>query len=92
LTEALKVADTKVGSHGEAERRPDAICVTTQWVYANCPKYIQTRVPETSGTDASHRGGSPGFVRFVDENTLELPDYSDNTMFHNVQYPGEQSR
>jgi uncharacterized protein len=70
--------------NGEAERRPDAICVTTQWVYANCPKYIQTRVPETSGTDASHRGGSPGFVRFVDENTLELPDYSGNTMFNTL--------
>lgn len=74
LTEALKVAGTKVGViaidlatrrrlrlNGEAERRPDAIYVTTQRVYANCSKYVQARVPEISGADAFHRG-SPGFV------------------------------
>jgi uncharacterized protein len=95
LTEALKVAGTKVGViaidlatrrrlrlNGEAERRPEAIYVTTQRVYANCPKYIQARLPETSGADASHRGGSPGFVRLVNENTQALPDYSGNTVFN----------
>jgi predicted pyridoxine 5'-phosphate oxidase superfamily flavin-nucleotide-binding protein len=70
--------------NGEAERRPDAIYVATQRVYVNCPKYIQARVLETSGSDASRRGGSPGFVRFVDENTLELPNYSGNTMFNTL--------
>src|SRR5918997_4186718 len=97
LTESLKVAGTKVGViaidlvtrrrlrlNGEAERRPDAIYVATQRVYVNCPKYIQARVLETSGSDASRRGGSPGFVRFVDENTLELPNYSGNTMFNTL--------
>src|SRR5918997_3674326 len=77
LTESLKVAGTKVGViaidlatrrrlrlNGEAERRPDAIYVTTQQVYANCPKYIQARVQEIGGAGARPPGGrlikSPG--------------------------------
>ncbi|HLL38662.1 MAG TPA: pyridoxamine 5'-phosphate oxidase family protein [Rubrobacteraceae bacterium] len=36
------------------------------------------------GADASHRGGNPGFVRFLGENVLEFPDYSGNTMFNTL--------
>ena len=36
------------------------------------------------GADAAHRGGQPGFVRFLDESTLEFPDYSGNTMFNTL--------
>ncbi len=36
------------------------------------------------GADASHRGGQPGFVRFLDDDTLEFPDYSGNTMFNTL--------
>ena len=137
LDKALQGTGTKVGLiaidfatrsrlrlNGEAERRPDGIHVRTRQVYANCPKYIQARVPESGGTkpglengrtqrshgltegqrrlvscadtffiasvhpeggaDASHRGGNPGFVRFLDETTLEFPDYSGNTMFNTL--------
>ena len=69
LTESLKVAGTKVGViaidlatrrrlrlNGEAERRPDAIYVTTQQVYPNCPKYIQARVQEIGGAEPSSQG------------------------------------
>jgi hypothetical protein len=31
--------------------------------------------------DASHRGGSPGFVAVQDERRLSFPDYAGNTMF-----------
>jgi predicted pyridoxine 5'-phosphate oxidase superfamily flavin-nucleotide-binding protein len=110
--------------NGEAEGHPDGIHVRACQIYANCPKYIQAREPETveaetalqdgpalrsrgltgeqrslvseadtffiasahpeGGTDASHRGGNPGFVRFLHENTLEFPDYSGNTMFNTL--------
>lgn len=36
------------------------------------------------GADASHRGGLPGFVRFLDEETLAFPDYSGNNMFNTL--------
>ncbi len=45
--------------------------------------FITSAHPE-GGVDASHRGGRPGFVRFLDESTLEFPDYSGNTMFNTL--------
>jgi predicted pyridoxine 5'-phosphate oxidase superfamily flavin-nucleotide-binding protein len=35
----------------------------------------------TRGSDASHRGGTPGFVRVDDDRTLWWPDYPGNNMF-----------
>jgi hypothetical protein len=32
------------------------------------------------GLDVSHRGGPPGFVRVVDDQTLRIPDYPGNQM------------
>ncbi len=45
--------------------------------------FIASAHPD-GGTDASHRGGLPGFVRFVDEETLAFPDYSGNNMFNTL--------
>lgn len=36
------------------------------------------------GTDASHRGGNPGFVKVLDEFTLRVPDYRGNSMFNTL--------
>jgi uncharacterized protein len=36
------------------------------------------------GTDVSHRGGRPGFVRVADERTLSVPDYQGNGMFNTL--------
>jgi predicted pyridoxine 5'-phosphate oxidase superfamily flavin-nucleotide-binding protein len=36
------------------------------------------------GADASHRGGSPGFVRVCDDRTLWWPDYPGNNMFNSL--------
>lgn len=36
------------------------------------------------GADASHRGGSPGFVKLLDESTLRIPDYQGNSMFNTL--------
>ena len=37
-----------------------------------------------SGADASHRGGTPGFIRIVDDNTLRIPDFHGNSMFNTL--------
>jgi hypothetical protein len=111
--------------NGDAERRSDGnTYVWVRQVYANCPKYIQAREPETGEAepglqgrhvlrspnltddqrrrisdtdtffiasahpegeaDVSHRGGNPGFIRFLGEESLEFPDYSGNTMFNTL--------
>ncbi len=45
--------------------------------------FIASAHPE-GGADASHRGGLPGYVRFLDEDTLAFPDYSGNNMFNTL--------
>lgn len=37
-----------------------------------------------SGADASHRGGSPGFVRVLSDHGLVFPDYPGNNMFNTL--------
>jgi predicted pyridoxine 5'-phosphate oxidase superfamily flavin-nucleotide-binding protein len=41
-------------------------------------------VHATTGADASHRGGHPGFVKVRDERHLLIPDYSGNNMFQTL--------
>jgi predicted pyridoxine 5'-phosphate oxidase superfamily flavin-nucleotide-binding protein len=36
------------------------------------------------GNDASHRGGSPGFVEVINKNTLRIPDYPGNGLFNSL--------
>lgn len=38
----------------------------------------------SSGFDASHRGGTKGFVRVVDHKTLLIPDYAGNNFFNTI--------
>jgi len=42
-------------------------------------------VPEAEARlDASHRGGNPGFVQLLDDQTLKIPDYTGNRMFNTL--------
>ena len=36
------------------------------------------------GADASHRGGTPGFVEVLDAQTLRIPDYAGNGMYQTL--------
>lgn len=43
--------------------------------------FIASRHPER-GSDASHRGGNPGFVQSPSEREVRFPDYAGNSMFN----------
>lgn len=45
--------------------------------------FLATGHPQR-GNDASHRGGSPGFLEVVNKNTLRLPDYPGNGLFNSL--------
>lgn len=45
--------------------------------------FVASRHP-ARGIDVSHRGGARGFVRVLDENTLQIPDYPGNGMFQTL--------
>jgi predicted pyridoxine 5'-phosphate oxidase superfamily flavin-nucleotide-binding protein len=55
------------------------------WV-AGADTFFIASVHPADGADASHRGGSPGFVRLTrgtaGEDVLEFPDYPGNNMFN----------
>jgi len=109
--------------NGTAQLTDAGLRISPEQVYANCPKYIQARVPlaqELGGStsalvehgraltmnqiewvrradtffiasasaedkvDASHRGGSPGFIRVDSPTHLVFPDYFGNSMFNTL--------
>jgi len=45
--------------------------------------FIASAHAET-GADASHRGGSPGFIALVNETTLRIPDFHGNSLFNTL--------
>jgi predicted pyridoxine 5'-phosphate oxidase superfamily flavin-nucleotide-binding protein len=54
-----------------------------QWVQLADTFFVASCHP-AAGTDASHRGGNPGFVDVVDDRHLAWPDYSGNRMFQTL--------
>jgi len=54
-----------------------------RWVSTADTFFIGSRYAER-GADASHRGGTPGFVRVVDASRLSWPDYAGNRMFQTL--------
>ena len=54
-----------------------------QWIRRADTFFLASFHP-LGGTDASHRGGYPGFVQVVDERTLIWPDYNGNGMFNTL--------
>lgn len=55
----------------------------TRFIEAADTFFIASFAPE-SGADASHRGGTPGFVRVEGEQQLTFPDYAGNSMFNTL--------
>lgn len=45
--------------------------------------FVASRHP-AAGADASHRGGTPGFVQVIDATTLRIPDYAGNSLFNTL--------
>jgi predicted pyridoxine 5'-phosphate oxidase superfamily flavin-nucleotide-binding protein len=54
-----------------------------RWIREADTFFIASHHPG-GGTDASHRGGHPGFVRVLNANQLVWPDYFGNTMFQTL--------
>lgn len=54
-----------------------------QWIKKADTFFISSFHPH-GGADASHRGGFPGFVQVVDEQTVLWPEYNGNGMFNTL--------
>jgi len=51
---------------------------------ANCPMFFLATAAADGQPDCSYKGGMPGFVRVIDEQTLVFPDYDGNGMFRSL--------
>jgi hypothetical protein len=70
-----------VSRHGT--RSPGLSQDQQDWINRADTFFLATFHPE-AGSDASHRGGMPGFVSALGANELEWPDYSGNNMFQSL--------
>ena len=65
-------------------RRSTSLERRTRALVAGADTFFIASARSGGGADASHRGGRPGFVRVLDETTLEFPDYPGNNMFNTL--------
>jgi len=65
-------------------RRSSSLDARTRALVGGADTFFIASWHPAGGADASHRGGRPGFVRVLDERTLEFPDYPGNNMFNTL--------
>lgn len=68
----------------DAPQRTTTLTPDQRSLLATADTFFIASAHATGGADASHRGGSPGFVRVPDERTILFPDYAGNTMFQTL--------
>jgi predicted pyridoxine 5'-phosphate oxidase superfamily flavin-nucleotide-binding protein len=78
-----RLVGEREGEAGEVRRSP-ALGGRTRALVAGADTFFIASWHPEGGADASHRGGRPGFVRVVNETTLEFPDYPGNNMFNTL--------
>ena len=65
-------------------QRGGALTLEQRLAIERADTFFIASVHAGTGTDASHRGGQPGFVRVLDDRRLHIPDYAGNNMFQTL--------
>jgi predicted pyridoxine 5'-phosphate oxidase superfamily flavin-nucleotide-binding protein len=78
-----RLVGEREGEAGEV-RRSSSLDERTRALVAGADTFFIASWHPGGGADASHRGGRPGFVRVLDDTTLEFPDYPGNSMFNSL--------
>jgi hypothetical protein len=66
----------------QEERRGSALGLDQKQLLASADTLFIATAHPSGEADASHRGGSPGFIEALDEQTLRIPDYLGNGMYN----------
>lgn len=80
----LEPTTTTAPASGTAVRRADSLGPAEVDLVRRADTFVLGTTHPDRGSDASHRGGSPGFVRVDDDGTLWWPDYQGNNMFNSL--------
>ncbi|MEP6356907.1 MAG: pyridoxamine 5'-phosphate oxidase family protein [Hyphomicrobiales bacterium] len=73
----------------QSQKRPDlssdqiALIGTADTMFIGSGHFDKSEAA-SNGYDASHRGGTPGFVHVVDSTHLQIPDYAGNNFFNTI--------
>ncbi len=67
-----------------ATKRGNTLGPTQQALITRADTFFVASAHPERGVDASHRGGSPGFVTVENDRTLRIPDYPGNSMFNTL--------
>lgn len=79
-----ELVDVNHGQGRGPERRGGELTAAQQdWLATTDTFYLASAAPDGSA-DASHRGGTPGFLEVPDANSLLWPDYAGNSMFNTL--------
>jgi predicted pyridoxine 5'-phosphate oxidase superfamily flavin-nucleotide-binding protein len=65
-------------------RRAEILTDEQRHLISSSDTFFVASAHPDGGVDASHRGGPPGFVRFLAEDTLAFPDYCGNNTFNTL--------
>lgn len=65
----------------DARHHGDALDARTQQIIAAADTFFIGSADPEGNTDASHRGGNPGFLQVLSPHRLRWPDYRGNSMF-----------
>ena len=79
-----RAASGSTSAEPGSARRAETLTVDQRRLISSSDTFFVATVHPEGGADSSHRGGLPGFVRFLDEDTLAFPDYSGNNMFNTL--------
>jgi len=77
-------------SHKFSDKQRQLIEATDTFFIAtqHLPDQLSIKEKKTSkepyGIDMSHRGGKPGFIKFIDDDTIQWPDFNGNAYFNTL--------
>jgi predicted pyridoxine 5'-phosphate oxidase superfamily flavin-nucleotide-binding protein len=72
-----------VSSELDERARALITCADTFYLASAHPRARESRAP-SEGVDVSHRGGPPGFARFIDDRSFVIPDFRGNDFFNTL--------
>ncbi|MBT2761344.1 pyridoxamine 5'-phosphate oxidase family protein [Paenibacillus sp. ISL-20] len=80
---SLTPSDRRLGPLQTSGRQAKLTPEQAQWIRDADTFFIASSGPEGK-TDASHRGGNPGFIQVLGNDTLVFPDYRGNMQFNTL--------
>lgn len=77
----IEVTNTVSGQAGSYEKFDSLNDELKTWV-KKADTFFVGSADDQQNLDVNHRGGNPGFINIIDQNTLQVPDYEGNKMFN----------